>query len=279
MDEEARTPADRLERALREHEARKRAAAERAAQQAPESERLKALRAQLEALPQDERRAVLDAAGMRQVSAAPKPEEPLRGGGFVPRPNTKAIRWPAWLALPHVELWQAVALSVGVNPGDELRDDVGRAPSRFSRLPAAFFERLSHCQKALSLEGPIRPQGGLYGGMLQSPLCKVLLADVAAFLTLAGYELPEELREGLPVSAPQGAQPLQRWPYQEQEILRVLRELKLDPRALPKPAPGLPGPKAAARAALGSTGIWAGERVFDKAWERLRDSGDIADKS
>lgn len=195
MDDEAKTPADRLERALREHEARKKAAAELAAQQAPELERLKALHAQLEALPeQHERRAVLDAAGMRQVSAAPKAIAPLRGGGYVPRPSPKAVRWPAWLALPHVELWQAVALSLGVNPADELRDEVRRAPSRFSRLPAEFFERLSHCKKAVSFDGPIKPQGSPYQGMLQSPACPVLMADVAAFLTLAGFELPEEVR-------------------------------------------------------------------------------------
>lgn len=194
MDDEAKTSADRLERALREHEARKKAAAELAAQQAPDLERLKALRAQLDALPHNERRAVLDAAGMHHVSAAPKPIEPLRGSGYVLRPSPKAIRWPAWLALPHVELWQAVALSLGMDPADELRDEVRRAPSRFSRLPPEFFERLSHCKNALSLDGPIKPQGSLYQGMLQSPACPVLLADVAGFLTLAGFELPEEVR-------------------------------------------------------------------------------------
>jgi hypothetical protein len=194
MDDEAKTPADRLERALREHEARKKAAAELGAQQAPELERLKALHTRLEALPQNERRAVSDAAGMRQVSAAPRPLEPLRGAGYVPRLSPKAVRWPAWLALPHVELWQAVALSLGLNPADELRGEVSRAPSRFSRLPAEFFERLSHCKKALSFDGPIRPQGSPYQGMRQSPACPVLMADVAAFLTLAGFELPEEVR-------------------------------------------------------------------------------------
>lgn len=193
MDEDANTPADRLEHALREHEARKKAAA----QQAPELERLKALHAQLEALPQHERRAVLDAAGMRPVSTAPKPIEPLRGGGYVPRPSPKPIRWPAWLALPHIELWQAVALSLGVNPADELRGEVRRAPSRFSRLPPEFFERLSHCMKALSFDGPIRPQGTPYQGM-KGPACPVLMADVAAFLTLAGFELPQEVRPGPP---------------------------------------------------------------------------------
>ncbi len=278
MDDEAKTPADRLERALREHEARKKAAAELAAQQAPELERLKALHAQLEALPQHERRKVLDDAGMREVSAPPTPIEPLRGGGYVPRPSPTAIRWPAWLALPHVELWQAVALSLGANPAEELRAEIGRAPSRFSRLPAEFHERLSLCKRALSLDGPIKPQGSLYRGML-GPACPVLIAEVAAFLTLAGFQLPEDLREGLPPNAAQGAQPLQRWAFQEQEILRVLRELRLDPRALPKPSPGTPGPKAAARTALGTTGIWTGERVFEKAWERLRESGQIADKS
>ena len=103
-------------------------------------------------------------------------------------------------------------------------------------------------------------------------------AAESAPVELAGLQLPEELREGLPPSAAQGTQPMQRWTFQEQEILRVLRELRFDPRALPKPAPGKPGPKAAARTTLGTLGVWSGERVFDKAWERLRVSGGIADK-
>ncbi|HKT98051.1 MAG TPA: hypothetical protein VJS30_16225 [Paraburkholderia sp.] len=60
--------------------------------------------------------------------------------------------------------------------------------------------------------------------------------------------------------------------HQESEILRVIRDLGEDPKKLPKQKPGKPGIKAAVRAKLSFS-----EKVFDKAWERLRDAGDVAD--
>lgn len=116
-------------------------------------------------------------------------------------------RWPVWRALPRVELWQAVALSLGIEPKDSLRDVAKRGalahPMRFRLpdppdLPAEFFERLNVCKRALSTDGPIRPQGSLYAGMLQNPCCLVLLAEVAAFLVLAEFTVPDEMRAGRP---------------------------------------------------------------------------------
>lgn len=223
------------------------------------------------------KRARLDAARMRRKPTV-MPEKLVRGDGVPPRLRAQPIRWTVWLALPHLELWQAVALSLKVNPVGELRDEVSRAPSRFSPLRAEFFDRLSDCRGALGFDGPIRPQGSPYRGMLQSPACLVSMAEVAAFLTLAGYELPEQLRDIPPPRAAQVARPQQRQQCQEQEVLQALRELGYDPLALPELKPPRSGPKAAARKKLGSTGMWAGARVFDKAWERLRKSGQIADR-
>jgi len=67
--------------------------------------------------------------------------------------------------------------------------------------------------------------------------------------------------------------PLSRQRYQENEILRVLADLGYDPKQLPRPAAGTAGPKSEARARLSDMST----KVFDKAWERLRSSGDIAD--
>lgn len=72
-------------------------------------------------------------------------------------------------------------------------------------------------------------------------------------------------------AAPSRPPPQQR--YQEQEILRVLAELGFSATALPRGRPGVPGPKADTRAKLPSFT----RTVFDKAWERLRASGEIAD--
>lgn len=190
--------ADRLEKALADLEARKRAAAEMAAKNAPQIERLKALEAKLEALPQQERREVLDALGIRQVSAAPKPISPLRGGGFVsaPKPQTMPPRWPMWLSLPSVELWQAVLLSLGVEPDDAFRKAaMGNQPTSHLQprhLSGEFFQRRQDCFRALSDRGPIRPQS-FYSGALRDPACPVLLADVSAFLSASGYAVPDEL--------------------------------------------------------------------------------------
>ena len=63
---------------------------------------------------------------------------------------------------------------------------------------------------------------------------------------------------------------------QETAILNELRRLGHDPAALPSAAPGKPGVKALVRKALsGSTGLFAGTTVFDKAWDRLRTHGTI----
>jgi hypothetical protein len=126
----------------------------------------------------------------------PPPERVIVGSApFRPRPRVGPIRWAAWLELPRVELWEAVALSMRLNPDDdELRKEIGSAGSRFSRLPPEFSERLRLCQKALHFDGPIRPQGGLYRGILQGSACLVLIADVVAYLKTAEFTLPDELQ-------------------------------------------------------------------------------------
>lgn len=70
--------------------------------------------------------------------------------------------------------------------------------------------------------------------------------------------------ESASVRGENSAEPKQRQPFQEQEILRVLRELKHDPLKLPKNEPGKPGVKSKVRKKLNYS-----EAVFDKAWERL----------
>lgn len=69
--------------------------------------------------------------------------------------------------------------------------------------------------------------------------------------------------------------PMQR--QQEQSILSELLGRGYTPGCLPKNAPGRPGVKAQIRAALANRPGWVGT-VFDKAWERLRRGGEIADE-
>jgi hypothetical protein len=65
---------------------------------------------------------------------------------------------------------------------------------------------------------------------------------------------------------------------QESSILEWLRAEYRDPKTLPKPPQGKPGPKSAAWAALGEKKeLFQSRGVFDKAWERLRASQSIQD--
>jgi hypothetical protein len=126
-----------LEGALRAFKARKQASAANAARDgkdlAAEIRKQEPLRAQLAALSQAERREVLDAAGLQQVSAAPRPLEPIRGG-YVPAPGVKPARWHVWALKPRCELWEAVALSLDIEPEPRLLDDVRRGASPDFRL-------------------------------------------------------------------------------------------------------------------------------------------------
>jgi hypothetical protein len=72
--------------------------------------------------------------------------------------------------------------------------------------------------------------------------------------------------------------PVGRQQAQEQTILNTLHGLGYTPRAMPKSEAYKPGVKSEVRAAIGSEGMWHSPRVFDKAWERLRERGEIADK-
>ncbi|MDO1474025.1 hypothetical protein [Comamonas thiooxydans] len=77
-----------------------------------------------------------------------------------------------------------------------------------------------------------------------------------------------------PISAPR---PVQRSAAQGAKILAALKHAGHDPQALPNPGPGRPGAKAQAKQALKNDPLFAGTTVFDKAWERLRREGAIAD--
>jgi hypothetical protein len=108
------------------------------------------------------------------------------------------VRWPVWLALPKVELWQAVALTLEIEPTDDLRrTDLIHGPHggmSLRRLRGDFWGRLSVCKQGMGAEGPIRPQGPLYAGIIQDSRCPVLLSEVVEFLSKAAFDIPDELQ-------------------------------------------------------------------------------------
>jgi len=84
--------------------------------------------------------------------------------------------------------------------------------------------------------------------------------------------------ESAPVQ-PEPVKPVQRSAAQDQAILAAIERQHLNVLALPKPRPGKAGVKAATRASLeGVNPLFPKDStVFDKAWERLRRNGDIAE--
>jgi hypothetical protein len=112
-----------LEDALAAHEKRK--AQAMAAQDAnaeeiaAAAERRAALQKKLDALPQRERRQVLDAAGLKHVSAAPPPPSHIRGSYAPAKPKAPDVSkpdWRFWTKIKAVKVWQAIVLSLDIDP-------------------------------------------------------------------------------------------------------------------------------------------------------------------
>lgn len=62
---------------------------------------------------------------------------------------------------------------------------------------------------------------------------------------------------------------------QERLILLEIKKLGLNPKLLPKRLAGRPTPKAKVRFALSEHALFQGTKIFNKAWQQLRDSKDI----
>lgn len=185
----------------------------------PEQEQLaremaerEALLAEVFAIPdQAERRRLLDSVGLSHISAASKPIEPIKGSAHrvpMPQQRSEPIDWQFWVAMPHVQLWQACALAVGLNP-DKLKPHpqgwmAGSGATSAVMLDPRSFpneELRGRFEKALRLacagvsymDGPIRPRGPLIPSHASRK--DVLLSDVAMFLTKSGVAIPQEMQE------------------------------------------------------------------------------------
>ena len=86
-----------------------------------------------------------------------------------------------------------------------------------------------------------------------------------------------EMKPEPQAATPAPAKPLQRGSAQDAMILTAIRKAGHNPLALPVNEPGKAGVKAEIRNALRNEKLLTGSTVFDKAWERLRKQGDIAD--
>lgn len=142
-------PPPSLEEALREHAERKIQIQNLAAEMAPEMEKRRALQATLDSLPQHERRRVLDAIGMRHVSAAPAPITPLRCSGTNSQSIPQSLpATPEVLSLDHIAQRNPEGSS-SPEPAPKSNDAGAwplRAPQRYQgyRLPLYALLKAAH---------------------------------------------------------------------------------------------------------------------------------------
>jgi hypothetical protein len=227
-----------LEEALAELEARNAKAAALRAKQAPEliaaAVKRTALNARLAALPQAQRRQVLDAAGLNHETAAPEPITPVSGRN-APPPRVpvapvapRAIDWAFWRNMHTVKLWQACALVVGVDP-DQLkysRNGWMAGPNAGPRFEDSSFPNLEAkerygkavrlAESAVSyMDGPIFPQGTPHPGNNKEK--DVSLSEVVAFFVSCEWAaIPEKLQATSQTSRPVKAAPVATAPTTEQ---------------------------------------------------------------
>lgn len=80
-------------------------------------------------------------------------------------------------------------------------------------------------------------------------------------------------------TTPVTSRPLQRTAAQEQVILDAIRSAGYDPQHLPKNQQGKPGIKMRVSELTKANSLFTGTTVFNKAWERMRNNGDIANET
>lgn len=134
----------------------------------------------------------------------------------------------------------------------------------------------------------LSPVNDLWPDAVGKPSGAAYAQDIAEWAAADGLvSSAEEVMQLLaipPQSAPTEPQPPAKAPIsramaQDAAILNAIRELGFDPLALPKSEPGKRGVRADIRAVVKHLkDIFVSAKVFDEAWQRLRNNEDIRDK-
>lgn len=120
----------------------------------------------------------------------------------------------------------------------------------------------------------------------------VEVGELDAWLrTAAGYGFPISERACVPLQTAESSierhsgpnnstrrKPAQVFQAQEDEVLKVIRLLGYKPMKLPPRTPGKPWVKSEVWRQIGVCQLFISQGVFEKAWDRLRKSGEIADR-
>lgn len=180
------------------------------------------------------------------------------------------------VGLPDIEA-QELAYSLSEQLDEAEREENHRqgvfardiSPEEASRRRALVVESLADLRKRTQVA---KSEAAAKTARWRSAMVRQLLAPLPQTPALPIAPTPEQPARAAAGPVIAGA-PLSRQRHQENEMLRVLVDLGYDPKRLPRPPAGAAGPKSEARAELPEMS----SKVFDKAWERLRSAGDIAD--
>jgi hypothetical protein len=199
-----------------------------------------------------------------------------------------APEWRHWRLRKRINAWEAIALSMGIEPRAVRFDRHAWMTGGAPNLDAAFHDEAQADEYASRLQiladciGD--PEHFAPGALsLAGPhLHEVAVADFARWVRdVADWEAPSELvgmtgeRTPLSPAESKGA-PIARQLWQESAILDAISTLDLNPKDIAV-TNGKRGPKAEIRTwlrARDGDAKWS-ESVFNKAWERLTESGSI----
>jgi hypothetical protein len=186
-------------------------------------------------------------------NAVMRPQEPDADSVSVPAGCLCILPWSGAQALANtgVARWRTI-------DGVRTHDEVALIPEGH----IGFFDKWALPPEEPDLEA--RPEDCRINGHYLSAL-----ADALSEFASTGSAQEEERR----------VKPLQAFPAQEGEILKVIRLLGHDPKKLPRRQPGKLWVKSDVWSKIGVCQLFASEKVFNKAWERLRSSAEIAERA
>lgn len=100
--------------------------------------------------------------------------------------------WGKWRHVPNVELWEAVALSLDIEPNlVKLHCDGWRSNAHFFEESELFDERIFVAERNLSTGGALKPMTVVE----HRARCQVSLASFAAWACSINWEIPQQLAE------------------------------------------------------------------------------------
>ena len=123
------------------------------------------------------------------VSKAPPPITPLRGSySRSSRPTT--ANWSKWQHIPQCRLWEAVCLTLDIEPDDALGDWVRNHRGVPHGFPTELADRIQIAKANVNTQGPIHPQHEF----VDSTFVPVLLREVAAAGLSWDWVMPKAMK-------------------------------------------------------------------------------------